>query len=437
MLVQSLSAATYYVSTTGSDSNPGTDVAAFLTLQKAVNSAFAGDTIVVFDGTYGPGNAVTGGDSSGNEASPVTLYNSGTPSAPITIMSANQWGAVLDCQLICDAYINLYNASYIVIQNFVITRGYKEGIHSNDSAHHITLQGNRFEYIANRSSSATTGLDGMYVNPNCHDFVISGNIFHDIGRTNLNQLDHGLYLHGTNFTITNNLFYNIPHGWSIQAADGLSNVLIANNTFAFPQGGGAPGQIMLWNTQSNLTIQNNIFYNPTSYAINRFSSTLNGCSLNNNLVYGASGMMSDSSGCSVGPTQTGDPDFVNPTSTPLDFHLQASSPAIGIGISLAAVSADFSGIARPQNDLGAYQYSAPAYMAIGGTQSQGTTLAVGQEWAVGIVGAVPRAQVMVSVGAWSGVAGYTDGNGNFSSYGIANSANVGTLNEVWTVGGAM
>jgi hypothetical protein len=436
LLAQSLSAATYYVSTNGNDGNPGTPTAAFQTLQKAVNSAFAGDTIVVFDGTYGHGSAVTGGDSDPNEYTPVTLYNSGAPGAPITITSANQWGAVLDCELTCDAYINLYNASYIVIQNFVIRGGYKEGIHSNDSAHHITLQGNRIEYIANRPSGAAVGLDGMYVNPDCHDFVINGNIFHDIGRTNSNQLDHGLYLHGTNFTVTNNVFYNIPHGWAIQAADGLSNVLIANNTFAFPEGGGQTGQIMLWNTQSNLTIENNIFYGPQNYAINRFYSTVNGCSINHNLVYGASDVMADASGCTVAGTQNADPHFVNAASAPLDFHLLADSPAIAYGISLAAVPADRNGTARGLNDIGAYQYTAPPYMAIGNTTTGSTTWSVGDEWAIGIVGGTPRAQVMVSVGAWSGVAGYADENGNFSSYGIAKTANIGSINEVWTVGGA-
>ena len=239
LLGPGLSAATFYVAPDGSDSNPGSASAPFLTLQQAVNTAFAGDTVVVRDGTYGHENSVTGGDSSNNQSSPVVLYNSGSPGAPITIKAENQWGAVLDCELLCDAYINLYNASYIVIQDFVITRGYKEGIHSNDSAHHITLQGNRIEYIANRSSSSTLGLSGMYTNPNCHDFIIDGNQFHDIGRTDANWLDHALYLHGSNFTITNNLFYNIPHGWSIQAADGLNNVVIANNYVRIPASGRA------------------------------------------------------------------------------------------------------------------------------------------------------------------------------------------------------
>ena len=194
---------------------------------------------------------------------------------------------------------------------------------------------------------------------------------------------------------------------------------------------------MLWNSQSNLTIENNIFYNPKNYAINRYSSTVNGCTISNNLVYGASGMMSDTSGCSVGATQNADPDFVNATSQPLDFHLQANSPAIAAGLSLGPVQLDFSGMARPQNDLGAYEYTAPPSLQIGNTTTGGNTWSVGQGWALGIVGAAPGAQVQVSVGAWSGVAGYADGGGNFSTSGSANAGNIGTTDQIWTVGGAI
>jgi Concanavalin A-like lectin/glucanases superfamily/Right handed beta helix region len=360
---QSASAATYYVATNGNDSNPGTSAAPFQTLQKAANTAVAGDTVIVQNGTYGHVNSVTGGDNSGTSASPVVLYNSGNSSAPITFKAANKWGAVLDCEMICDAYIDLYNASYIVIQDFVITRGYKEGIHSNDAAHHITLRGNRIEYIANRSTSTTLGLDGMYTNPNCHDFIIDRNMFHDIGRTDVNWLDHALYLHGSNYTITNNIFHNIPHGWSIQAADGLSNVLIANNTFAFPSGGGQDGHIMLWNTQNGLTVRNNIFYNPRNYAITRYTSSLSSCAIDHNLVYGASGMMSDSSGCALGTNQTGsNPLFVNASTAPYDFHAQSGGAGIDAGLNISAVTVDFDGVSRPQGsstDEGACEFQAP------------------------------------------------------------------------------
>jgi hypothetical protein len=358
-------AATYYVTPNGSDSGAGTPDAPFRTLMRGAMAAGPGDAVVVRDGTYGHETAVTAGDGANFAASPVILYRSGAPDAWITFRAEHKGGAVLDCELICDSYINLLNASYVVIQGFVITRGYKEGIHSNDAAHHITLRGNRFEYIANRITATRLGLDGMYTNVNCHDFLIDGNTFHDIGRTNDSQLDHGLYLHGANFTITNNIFYNIQHGWAIQAADGLTNVLIANNTFAFP-GPNKSSHIMLWRRQSGITIRNNIFYNSVpaaiaSYAISRWASLVSNCSIDHNVVYGAHDVLPHLNGCTLNGNRLGSaPHFVGSSSPPYDFHLQPTSSAIQAGIQIPGVGMDFDGIRRPHgstSDAGAYQYS--------------------------------------------------------------------------------
>ena len=295
----------YYVAAQGNDSKAGSASAPFRTLSRGVGAARPGDTVVVGDGVYGHEHAITSGDASdAGEASPVALMRSGAPDAWITIKAEHKWGATLDCELICDSYIDLRNASYVTIQDFVITRGYKEGIHSNDAAHNIILRGNRFEHIANRSSSTPLGLDGMYTNPNCHDFLIDGNVFHDIGRTNSTRLDHGLYLRGSNFTVTNNVFYNLASGWSIQMAEGLSNVLIANNTFRLPNEGDR-GQIMMWNTQSNIVIRNNIFYKPSGYVIGRYRSSVNKCMIDHNQVVGAAAIMADSRGCTLDTNQIG------------------------------------------------------------------------------------------------------------------------------------
>jgi MYXO-CTERM domain-containing protein len=53
------SAAEYYVSTTGSDSNPGTQASPFATLTKGVSSAGAGDTVYIGGGTYYPSGGFT------------------------------------------------------------------------------------------------------------------------------------------------------------------------------------------------------------------------------------------------------------------------------------------------------------------------------------------------------------------------------------------
>ena len=45
-------ATTYYVATDGSDSDPGTESQPWATLQHAVDTIAAGDTIIVKSGTY-------------------------------------------------------------------------------------------------------------------------------------------------------------------------------------------------------------------------------------------------------------------------------------------------------------------------------------------------------------------------------------------------
>lgn len=64
-----LMATTYYVAKTGSDSNPGTQAAPWLTIGKAASTMVAGDKVIVSGGTY---------------AEKVTPVNSGTSSAGIT-----------------------------------------------------------------------------------------------------------------------------------------------------------------------------------------------------------------------------------------------------------------------------------------------------------------------------------------------------------------
>ncbi len=81
---QTVSAAgnAYYVSTTGNDSNPGTQSKPFKTIQKGVNAAQAGDTVYIRGGTY-------------HEMVEVT--SSGTVNNPITI-SGYDGAAVIDGQ---------------------------------------------------------------------------------------------------------------------------------------------------------------------------------------------------------------------------------------------------------------------------------------------------------------------------------------------------
>ena len=80
-------ATTYYVGTTGSDSNPGSSGSRFLTINKCHSVMVAGDTCLVGDGTY------TDADGDGRTFVTTNGHN-GTSGSPITIKSENKWGEI-------------------------------------------------------------------------------------------------------------------------------------------------------------------------------------------------------------------------------------------------------------------------------------------------------------------------------------------------------
>src|SRR5229473_6866290 len=310
-------AATYYVSTAGSDSNPGTQTAPFRHLTKgAATATQPGDTVIVMDGTYDNEGVV-------EPNFVVTLYYSGTPGNPITFKAQNRGKAILDSMntsttTTCNgaaAYFNLHNAAFVVIQGFVIQRGCDSGIQSNDAAHDIVIKWNEIRNIANHTVTDQIGRDGIYVNSSEYNFTFDGNSWHDIGRTDgqtLLHFDHGIYAHAQNVTIINNLFYNNNRGYHIQLADQASNWLVANNTFAFGCANGEAGQIMFWGNNSGITMRNNIFYKPNVSPLTRWSATVTNSPFDHNLIYGVSTIISDPTGFTIGANQIGpNPSFVN------------------------------------------------------------------------------------------------------------------------------
>src|SRR2546427_5585685 len=87
-VVRGAEAATVYVSTQGSDSNPGTSAQPFRTITHAYSRAGAGTTIYVAPGTYSDYTSGWG----------IHLGSSGTASSPITLKSQVRGAAVIDGQ---------------------------------------------------------------------------------------------------------------------------------------------------------------------------------------------------------------------------------------------------------------------------------------------------------------------------------------------------
>src|SRR5438552_13268857 len=120
------SAATYYVSPTGSDTNSGTQAAPFRQIRRGITAAAAGDTILVADGGY------LGFDidsKSGTTSAPITIRATGTAAQvnPTTDRSDNR-----DTMLITFA-------NYWVLDGLRSFNGNRSAIRL-DTSHHITVR---------------------------------------------------------------------------------------------------------------------------------------------------------------------------------------------------------------------------------------------------------------------------------------------------------
>jgi|CXWL01.1.fsa_nt_gi hypothetical protein len=390
LAARTVHAATYYVATTGNDANSGASAAPWKTVAKAVNTMVAGDTTYVRGGTY-------------NEKL-ILFKKSGTASAPIKLLNAPGEKPVIDFGVTpTNNVVNRFEIAayltnpvgWITIEGFEIRRGW-DGIKFNTSANDITIRRNWIH------GSKGQGILGGGIN-----ITIDRNVISQNGSST--QLDHGMYLTGSNYVITNNLVYgNATFGIQVagytwegsgsyapkkgtvpdRSYAGASNFLIANNILAY---NGAAG-IVIWQAEAmNNKVFNNIFYEsgPLRSASGtngvQFLNSGSGNVLNNNVFYASgAGSMTPINDCvtisgvitcytdlrlghytlSNNLVNTANPGFVNaPGTIPSapDFHLQSNSPAINRGLNLYAqgVTTDFAGAARPQTgafEIGAYEY---------------------------------------------------------------------------------
>jgi hypothetical protein len=209
MLAQSLAAqtgATYFVSKEGSDSNSGTIVSPWLTIQHAANSVSAGATVNVFGGVY-------------NES--VNFPSSGTASAPIKFQSYPGQTAIIDGTGVpvngTQGLINIVgNRSYITVKGFEIRHYTTSNENEVPSGVWITGSGRGVQILNNRVHDITTKVEangnafGIAVYGSSKtpitQLVISGNEVYDLrtGESESVNVDGNV----THFKITNNLVHD-------------------------------------------------------------------------------------------------------------------------------------------------------------------------------------------------------------------------------------
>jgi hypothetical protein len=377
LLAPTLNAETYYVAPFGSDARRGSAADPFRTIQKAVDVVKPGDTVIVRDGTY------TGGEDAVAE-----IRRSGTRNAWITFKAENKWGAVLDGRNFKTMHgiIIASGVGYLRFEGLQVQQMYSGAFSASENTHDLYYYQNLIHHIGLVCTETSGGLVGFRDKDTSERLTFDSNVIHTIGRDhpsdgcfsitgNYKNHDHGMYLHGKDHRIINNVFYNFRSGWSIQSSEGASGWLIANNTFAFPNPN-RQGQIVLWRRNSNFTIANNVFYQPNGAAIN-----LNPCGnkskivVRNNISTGEmlySGETEDARCENVtlldNATNT-DPRLANPQKH--DFRLTPSSPALNKADKSVSPELDHEGNPRPQGgapDLGAFEFgSVPASAATPGT----------------------------------------------------------------------
>ncbi len=373
-------AATYYVATTGNNSNPGTEEQPWRTVAYAARQLFAGDTVYVKNGTY--------------TEELIQIRRSGTASAPIKLLAFPGHAPVIsfnDCGLSCPRkerkYLNIIlqvppghnkEIAWVSVEGFIIENGV-----SGFKWYQCRNCTFRRNHIRNTYGSGIYGRGAV-------DTVIDGNIIESAGSPETGA--HGLYLAGSRYIITNNLIYGSEkYGIQLNGIEDPNNtvdfagpdfamtqdVLIANNVLAYSR---IRAGIVVWGPRANRArIENNIFHqngqddgNINGIAWVGCCST--GAQIRNNIFYATSprALTAIQSNATEGVhyTQSGnlinasEPGLVNaPATLPTlpDFRLTERSSAIDKGLLLTAAKTAFDGTSRPQGrgyDIGPYEYSA-------------------------------------------------------------------------------
>src|SRR5437588_551568 len=387
----------FYVSTTGSDSNPGTLSSPWRTIQHAANSVQAGDTVYVRGGVY-------------NESANISVSGS-LIAGSIRFQSYPGETAIVDGTGLVpptsspQGLINITNQSYISIQGFEI-RNYQTssasaipaGIWVSGSGSNIQILNNVIHNIVTTSeasgnafgiavygTAAPASLDSITisgnqvynlktgqsesvnVDGNVTNFVITNNSIHDNDNIGIDVIGfEGVspdpsFDYARNGTVAGNTVYNISainnpgEGNQYDAngiyVDGGSQVVIEHNLIHHVDIGIEMASEHQGHVTSFVIVRNNLYYSSLNSTMADF--IWNGTNDTGFSTYQSTTRKDSHS-------QYLDPQFLSLT-TP-NLQIQPTSPAVNAGINLGPTvvgTLDFAGNPRVQGsniDIGAYEH---------------------------------------------------------------------------------
>ena len=147
---------TYYVSTTGSDSNSGTQASPFRTIQKAANTVSPGDTVLVRAGTY---------------SELVSISSSGQFNNYITFQPFASEQVTIDGNGSLRSLFNI-TGSYIRIKGFTIRRSYDRSAVILSGGDGVIIEDNKIE----NPDVASNGHAGIRLDSGASNSIIQRNL---------------------------------------------------------------------------------------------------------------------------------------------------------------------------------------------------------------------------------------------------------------------
>ncbi|MFY9610665.1 MAG: right-handed parallel beta-helix repeat-containing protein [Blastocatellia bacterium] len=410
---------TYYVATSGIDSNPGSQAQPWLTIQHAVDTVAPGDTIIVQPGSYA-GCRI---ENSGMAGAPCTLKAS-SPGAVLidTLSPENRHQSLIEVENFDDT------VRYWIIEGFEVSGAQRYGIDLRDTdfvtvqnctVHDSVVTGIFLAFcyhpLIQNNEAYSNGEHGIY-HSNSGDFpMIRGNKLH-------HNFSAGVHMNGDrNFTpgdgiisfalveknivwengappgggsgincdgvsdslIRNNLLYNNHASgislYAIDGAEGSSRNKVYNNTIVMAADGrwciNIPAAFEGQPDPVGNEVRNNILYTPHTFrgSVSTYGNAVAGFSCNYNVVVNRFSISDGNSNMSLASWQALGYDQHSIIATPSqlfanaagnDYSLRTGSPAIDFGLALGSnVPDDISGFTRPQRngfDIGCYEAAAPS-----------------------------------------------------------------------------
>lgn len=315
-----------YVATTGSDANPGTQAAPFLTIAHADSRARAGSTIHVAPGTYKVAAPTLG-------SAGISTSKSGTEAARIRFVSDVKWGA----KIVFSGTGIGWNAkgSYVDIDGFDIAGSGRIGILAEGGK--VTITNNFIHDLT--VSGGCNGRGGAAINTwgPLGNTVIDSNVVRNIGYKWLAggscNTVQGIYVTNQNNTISNNIVSGVASVGITQWHGATGSTIVNNTVFHSKMGvviGQGDGGMTRVGTQNNY-VANNIVYD-NKHGITEMGKVGANNRYVNNLVY-SNGTNWRVKGAVRG-TISADPMFINYQSDGSgDYRVKSKSPAVGRGAS--------------------------------------------------------------------------------------------------------